>query len=69
MFGNKNRMKPEEIENMKEQLEKKEDFFNRVAAIRGMCEANISEINSSRKQTDENLNQIARYFNTSVVYH
>ena len=36
MFGNKNRMKPEEIENMKEQLEQKEDFFNRVAAIRGM---------------------------------
>lgn len=60
MFGNKNRMKPEEIENMKEQLEQKEDFFNRVAAIRGMCEANISEISSSRKQTDENLNQIAR---------
>lgn len=58
MFGNKNKMKPEEIQNMKESLEKKEQFYQKVASIRGMCEASISEMNTSRIQTKENLDQI-----------
>lgn len=73
MFGNKKRLTSEEIEYMKEQLEKDKIFFDSVISKGDMLQANYEELEDSRqmmvsslKQLDDNADKVKEFSNDSI---
>ena len=64
MFGNKKRMSSEEIKAMKEQVEKDIVFYHQMADAKAQIDANISEIDDSRRQVEQEIAQV----NDNVSY-
>ena len=65
MFGNKNKINPEELEGLKEQNLKAQEFYNKLADLQGIIDATFDEMKSSSDRMDAGINQVAENGKTS----
>lgn len=68
MFGGRNRLTPEQIREMKSQLEYNEEYYRKIVEAKDVFDANISDTQNSREQMDKEIMQVGDNIVTVISY-